>query len=1140
MRFPGKSAPAAFASAGSSKHGNGSTFSLGVFAAMLVCAVAFLGIGTSAASAATPSQSYSYTNDFGPADASNFAQNVNNVLGVANDGKVFIVRQADPELENHGAFDVLDPTTGASLARADAGVNLVGALAVSADGSVVYRSDALSSAVMQKWVRTSTAPLTYTQDTQWSPQGLENRPQGLAVDPVTGDLLVSAGKIFRFDATSGALLQTIDGSNTDAGGFFGPASLAVAPNRDIYVVDNPGRVHRFAADGTWKGTLTLPTPSAQPNGLAVNPQNGDVAVELPPDSGVTDAVIRLYSSANDLKDVIRLPPNLTPDNHGLAFSPDGSKLYIGLLNDSAHVLSLGTQPGVDAPVASNVTPTGAHVTANVASGGEPTKAWIEYCLASDPCETNLTSEGPSPWHRLTEYPGLSSDPGQDTIEDDLTGLTPNTKYLLRAYAINEGNGVENRTGTVPLSTTIPPPLVTTAPATDISDSSAQLVGSVDNTFGDQTTFHFEYGLTTSYGSRVPAAEGVAGNLRTPRTFSRIVNGLQPGTTYHYRLVATNSGGSAGGADHTFTTLGVDEVAPGRGYEQVTPVDKKGMAVTVDWGLQASPDGSAMAYSGTSPPSDGSSSAVSSRYISRRGSSDWIWAPPLDPPFHPSRAVVNSVTLAVSEDFEHALVVSQVALAPGATEDAANLYLKDVDTGAYRFVGSSTDPFAFTAITGIQQLDTFVAGAPDFSWLVLISRVRLLPGAPQTAMYKWTSTGGLSLISLLPDGSVPTGRVRNQGTNLVTNRYVSDDGDTVVFSLRDGEDGVYRRSGGQTEAVSVSQASGGPTGVQPAIADDISRDGRYVVFHSGSQLTDDDQDGLNSEYRYDASSGGLEYLGPQDSTNDGTLDTPWVGDDAKTVYFNSKNQFVAWREGQGVDVISPEAMRGGGSFGSPNGRYFEFLAPDGALRLYDAEARESTCLSCRADGSPAAAYLPSHDRNLSNRVPQAVTDDGHAYFTTRAALLSADRNGTDDVYEYFRGRLTLISPGDGDFKATLSDISADGSNVFFQTAEGLVSQDTDQTYDVYDARIGGGLAAQNPPPPAVPCAGDACQGAGTSPPAVATPGSLGSRASSNAKPRRTHCAKNKRKVTRNGKTRCVKKKPQHNKKRHAKRNRGTGR
>ena len=110
-------------------------------------------------------------------------------------------------------------------------------------------------------------------------------------------------------------------------------------------------------------------------------------------------------------------------------------------------------------------------------------------------------------------------------------------------------------------------------------------------------------------------------------------------------------------------------------------------------------------------------------------------------------------------------------------------------------------------------------------------------------------------------------------------------------------------------------------------------------------------------------------------------------------------------------------------------------------------------------------------------------------------MSADRNGTSDVYEYYKGRLTLISPGDRDFAASLADISDDGSNVFFATAEGLVSQDTDQAYDIYDARVGGGLPGQNPPPPNAPCAKTECAEPGPGPVASPPVGSSRSRRAS---------------------------------------------
>jgi hypothetical protein len=1065
----------------------------------LACVVSVA--STSSALAATPGQSYGYTSDIGTPDAGALTQSFANAVAVSNDdGNVFIARQGDAALGQDPAVDVLDPATGASLSRPVITSIFPRGVAVSADGSAFFVTDAIFLGVPQKWIRSSTSPLTYTQDPSWNPTALVGTT-GMAVDPTTGELVVAdGGRIVRLDPASGAVLSSFDGSSSGAGTFQGLQSIAVAPNSDVYAVDFPGRVAHFGADGSWKGSLSLPTTQTMASGIAVNPQNGDVGVELPSGFGLgPDATIRVYTATNTPKDVIRVMPAQANDssgqfnNVGLAFAPDGSKLYVALKNGRAHVYSRDTQPGVDAPVLSDITATGAHVSANVATGGESTLARIEYCLASDPCDINLTSGGPSPWHALPDHAGLTggSDPAnpvQDPIADELTGLAPNERYLLRTYAINDTNQIENRSAMTSLTTAVPAPLVRTGTVDGVTDTVAELSGSVDNTFGGQTTYHFEYGLTTNYEHRLPAGtEGVAGSLRTPRTFTQAAKGLQPGTVYHYRLVATNSGGTTAGADRTFTTLGVDQVAPDRGYEQVTAANKKGLSLLANWGFQASSDGSAFEYAATSPSTDAVSHVVVSRYAARRTTSDWVDQQPLDPPFISARTIINSLTLGVSDDFKHALVVSQYALTPDATEGGANLYVRDLDSGAYDLLGTATQNGAFNGFTGISQLNTFTAAARDFSWVVLISRFPLLPGAPQVAMYKWTRTSGLSLLSRLPDNSVPTGT-----SKVNTTGFVSDDGDTVAFTLLDGNDGAYRREAGQTEAVSVSEATGGPTDVQPAAATGISADGRFVVLTSASQLTDDDQDGGTSEYRYDAEAPAgqrLEYLGPQDGNGQG--DTLGVGDDAKTIYFNSNHQVVAWREGRpGVDMVSPTAARAN-SFGyaSPNGRYFVFVDGAGAVRLYDAVTGEKNCLSCTPDGTATAAHLPFPDTNISNRLPQSITDDGQAYFDTTTALLSADRNGTSDVYEYYKGRLTLISPGDRDFNAMLADISSDGSNVFFATAEGLVSQDTDQAYDIYSARVGGGLPGQNPAPPDVPCAKTECAEPGPGPVASPPVGSL---------------------------------------------------
>ena len=90
------------------------------------------------------------------------------------------------------------------------------------------------------------------------------------------------------------------------------------------------------------------------------------------------------------------------------------------------------------------------------------------------------------------------------------------------------------------------PAATTGLADAVSDRSANLSGTVD-TSGAPTTYHFEYGLTTAYGSATPDASSVGA------VAAASVAGLSPATTYHYRLVATNAGGIAKGTDRTFTT-----------------------------------------------------------------------------------------------------------------------------------------------------------------------------------------------------------------------------------------------------------------------------------------------------------------------------------------------------------------------------------------------------------------------------------------------------------------------------------------------------------------------------------------------------------------------------------------------------------
>ncbi len=174
-----------------------------------------------------------------------------------------------------------------------------------------------------------------------------------------------------------------------------------------------------------------------------------------------------------------------------------------------------------------------------------------------------------------------------------------------------------------------------------------------------------------------------------------------------------------------------------------------------------------------------------------------------------------------------------------------------------------------------------------------------------------------------------------------------------------------------------------------------------------------------------------------------------------------------------------------------------------LYLYEAANGKLTCVSCNPsdDASTSSAYLTGSPLSLDGEPRNAfltrnLSDDGNrVFFQTKEALVPQDTNEQEDVYEWERegaggaggcsrssasfsersgGCLYLLSTGESSDESYFGDASTDGSNVFFFTRQPLVSQDQDENDDLYDARVEGGIAAQNLPPPAR-CTGEGCLG-----------------------------------------------------------------
>jgi hypothetical protein len=132
---------------------------------------------------------------------------------------------------------------------------------------------------------------------------------------------------------------------------------------------------------------------------------------------------------------------------------------------------------------------------------------------------------------------------------NISGLAASTTYHFRIVASNS-HGISY--GSDRTFTTLTPtghPVVVTNTASLIASFSATLNGSVDP-HGLSTSVYFQYGTTISYGLTT------APQTKTGNTYQNVnanVSGLSPSTTYHFRIIATNSGGTVYGSDRTFTT-----------------------------------------------------------------------------------------------------------------------------------------------------------------------------------------------------------------------------------------------------------------------------------------------------------------------------------------------------------------------------------------------------------------------------------------------------------------------------------------------------------------------------------------------------------------------------------------------------------
>jgi hypothetical protein len=682
---------------------------------------------------------------------------------------------------------------------------------------------------------------------------------GIVVDAAGNLDVLENGEhaLFRF-AQDGSFIADFETPRGSA-----PGGLGVDPEGDFFKLNGSPTVEKFTSSGTDIGQVSEPEPST--GGVAVDPSNGDVYRD-------TGTSIETYAF-NGVGEVIQ--------ENGLTCTPlpsDGCERTTvfgtgnlnsgaGLAVDSAHtayvadagvdkvaVFDQVTNPTATTGVASPVGAASATLNGTVNPNGLPLKSnpsegcffeWGETNSYGNvaPCEAPNAAEVGSGSAPLAVHAGVP-------------GLHAGTTYHFRLVAENASApsaGEDEEFKTLG-------PSIKEEAATQVSASGARISGQVDPN-GQATSFAVEYVSAADFdesgyaeATSVPAPAKEVGAAAAFVEVVQQLSGLNPDTTYHFRLVATNPAATVRGEDRHFSTFPQVPVGlpDGRAYELVTPAQKLGEPFppepTETLGgtcriprpacapgnqaelapMQSSADGSAFVYEGL-PFSENLASGPN-QYLASRGAGGWETE-------GLSKPLFDGTFRAVSADLSRGVLIQEQPLTPEAPTRGGlgflNLYLWQegalqpvlTEEPPHRDPGSSSSNRFKLSYEGANAgtpspqgregaLSHVLFAAND----ALTAATPFAPKAPEVGagkenrgcnvgencnLYEWNE-GQLRLVNVLPGnaaaapGAVIGSRPSNDEPPDV-DHAISDDGSRIFWSNASGQ--VYVRiNGEETEKI----------------------------------------------------------------------------------------------------------------------------------------------------------------------------------------------------------------------------------------------------------------------------------------------------------------------------------------------------
>jgi hypothetical protein len=934
------------------------------------------------------------------------------------------------------------------------------------DPGVAVDNTALPSAGNVYFASDSTK-LVYGFDKTGAPLG-GNFPINPAITPgapfgspavLNGAGVDSAGNVWIADYSTQHILEyssagVYKGSvSTVAQGYY-PGSVAFDSNDDMYVTnggDSTDATYRYtAASGYAVGTL-FNANSVRNN--AVDRLSHHVFLVGRPSSAVineydsTGSLISTTSENDSTGDmIIPTPKGLAGASfRGIAvdsannrvFAADDGKAKIRVFGDPQ------TYPDLTLGTASGIANTSATVSGTISAQGVAlSDCHFEYVTEAGFSASgfdDLSSGGTVPCSPAAG--SIPVDSAAHPVTGSLSGLTANTSYLFRLVAANANGPIATLSGD-PFETP-GPSFAETMGSPVRTTTTARLDGRV-NPKRAAATYHFEYGEQGPCDSNpcTSTESHPAGSGNEFELVSQQIEGLQPSTTYHYRVIADNGNpdGVAIGSDMTVTTRG-DEAPLSHGHLPGPPGSDRA------WELVSAPDtggnpvGGVGLARGASAISDAGDRAV---YGVAGGTPDSV-AGTASTNLLAERTPTGWQTRRIFPGRGEATGPSWAE--PGGPSDLSTVVTEnDPGSGSgersvWRLAPSS-DPVKLFAAPDRTSRGGFLGVSDDGSRVLLTLKGTEDPAHPvpvgSVNLYD-ISSGPAQLISLLPDGTVPPCGVAHgstAGPGFPDNpadrskHFVSTDGSLAFFPTASCAGTPIRLYLRDIEAETTELISTAPISGPECDAHFIRSIAGAAFFYTHSRLAVDDSEpsscGSGDErsyslgshgdvYRYDLGNGALKCLTCMGSSGDGGVifsaapmrisEQIGVAEDGSRIYFTSGRRLTPGAPAtEGIyrlDVASG-ALAYIGRFGFLGDAVESAMNPDGSVVVFKSASSDLNALGGQQNGANFQLYrYDDRDRSLvciscppDGSVPAAEAGGIHVKLGAGANVGPLSRDGND--------------------------------------------------------------------------------------------------------------------------------------------------